>query len=66
MMSTCAEHGVLEVVDEDPFQVIPGVDDVLLEAFEPHQRCRFQHHRGVEDFGGVGAFADLNGGGVDA
>jgi hypothetical protein len=35
MVSTYSKHGDLEVVDEDPLQVLPGVDGVWLEAFEP-------------------------------
>jgi hypothetical protein len=55
MMSTCSKHGALEVVDEDPLQVLLGVDGVWLEAFEPCEGCELQHHREVDSFGGVGA-----------
>jgi hypothetical protein len=34
-MSTCTEHGALEVIDEGFLQVLLGVDGVWLKAFEP-------------------------------
>jgi hypothetical protein len=42
MMSTCMEHGALEVVDEGLLLVLPGVDGVWLEAFEPGEQCGLQ------------------------
>jgi hypothetical protein len=66
MASTCTEHGALEVVDEGFLQVLLGVDGVWLEAFEPGERCRFQHHREVDNLGRSGAARHFNGGGVAA
>jgi hypothetical protein len=34
-MSTCSSDRPLEVVGEDSFQVIPGVDRVFSEALQP-------------------------------
>jgi hypothetical protein len=47
MASTCTEHGALEVVDVGFLKVLPGVDGVWFEAFEPGERCEFHHHREV-------------------
>jgi hypothetical protein len=41
MTSTFSKHEALEVVNEDPLQVLPGVDGICLEAFEPGDRCWF-------------------------
>jgi hypothetical protein len=38
-MSTCSKHGALEVVDENPLQVLLGVDGVWLEAFKSGEWC---------------------------
>jgi hypothetical protein len=35
--SACSNHGSLEVVDEGPFEVHPGVDGVWFEAFKPSE-----------------------------
>jgi hypothetical protein len=64
MTITCSEHGTLEVVDENPLQVLLEVDGVWLEAFEPGDRCGLQCHREVDDLGGVGATRNFDGGGV--
>ena len=45
-------HGSLEVVDENFLEVIPGVDGLWLQTLEPCDRCMFQNHWEVEDFGG--------------
>jgi hypothetical protein len=37
MASTRSDHGSLEVVDERPFEVLPRVDGVWLEAFKPRE-----------------------------
>jgi hypothetical protein len=37
--STRSDHVCLEVVDEGPFEVLPRVDGVWLEAFKPHEGC---------------------------
>jgi hypothetical protein len=66
MTSTCAEHGCLEVVDEGFLQVLPGIDGIWLEAFEPGERCRFQRHQEVHNLGHLGAARHFNGGGVAA
>jgi hypothetical protein len=42
MTSTCSNHGSLEVVDEGPLEILPGVDGVWLEALEPSERHGFQ------------------------
>jgi hypothetical protein len=55
MMSTCSDHGSLEVVDEGPLEVLPEVDGVRLEAFEPSEGRGFQGYREVESLGGVGS-----------
>jgi hypothetical protein len=54
----------LEVVDEDLLEPLPGVDRVVAEALQPHERHRIQSHREVDDLGDVGASYDFNGGGV--
>jgi hypothetical protein len=33
--SACSNHGSLEVADEGPLEVLPGVDGVWLEVFKP-------------------------------
>jgi hypothetical protein len=43
------EHGALDVVGEGFLQVLPGFDGVWLEAFEPGERCGFQHHWEVDN-----------------
>jgi hypothetical protein len=48
-------HGSLEVVDEGPLEVRPGVDGVWLEAFKLSEGCGLQSYREVESFGGVGS-----------
>jgi hypothetical protein len=55
MASARSDHGSLEVVDEGPLEVLPGVDGVWLEAFKPSEGRRFQSYREVECFGGVGS-----------
>jgi hypothetical protein len=32
MMSTFSDHGSLEVIDEGPLEVLPGVDEVWFKA----------------------------------
>jgi hypothetical protein len=53
VVSTRSDHGSLEVVDEGPLEVRPGVNGVWLEAFKPSEGCRLQSYREVESFGGV-------------
>jgi hypothetical protein len=62
--STCASDRSLEVVDEDLLESFLGVDGVVTEALQPHERCRVQSHREIDDFGDVRAPCDLNGRGV--
>jgi hypothetical protein len=62
--STYASGRPLEVVDEDLFEPLPGVDRVVAEALQPRERRRVQSHREVDDLGDVGAPCDFNGGGV--
>jgi hypothetical protein len=52
--SVCSDHGSLEIFDEGPLEVLPGVDGVWLEAFKPSEGCGFQSYQKVESFGGVG------------
>jgi hypothetical protein len=47
--STCSDHGSLEVVDESPLEVLPGVDGVWLEAFRPSEGHGFQSYWEVEN-----------------
>jgi hypothetical protein len=54
LASACSDHGSLEVVDEGPLEVLPGVDGVWFEAFKPSEGCGFQSYRKVECLGGVG------------
>jgi hypothetical protein len=51
MMSTCSDHGYLEVVDEGPLGVLLGVDGVWFKAFKPNEGYRFQGYLEVECFG---------------
>jgi hypothetical protein len=62
--STCASNRSLEVVDEDPLELLPGVDGVVAEALQPRERHRVQSHREVDDFGDVRTPCDLNSRGV--
>jgi hypothetical protein len=62
--STCTSDRPLEVVDEDLLEPLLGVDRVVAEALQPHERCRVQSHREVDDLGHVGAPCDFNGHGV--
>jgi hypothetical protein len=55
MRSTCSDHGSLEVVDESPLEVLPGVDGVWFEAFKPTEGRGFQGYREVECHDGVGS-----------
>jgi hypothetical protein len=55
MMSTCSDHGSLEVVDEGPLNVLPRVDGVWFKAFKPSEGCGFQGYWKVECLGGVGS-----------
>jgi hypothetical protein len=55
MMSTYSDDGSLEVVDEGPLEILPGVDGVWLETLEPSERHGFQGYREVECLGGVGS-----------
>jgi hypothetical protein len=55
MVSTCSDHGSLEVLNEGPFEVLPGADGVLFEAFKPSEGWGFQGYREVECLGGVGS-----------
>jgi hypothetical protein len=55
MMSTCLDHGSLEVVDEGPLEILPGVDGVCLEAVKPSERRLFQGYQEVERLGRVGS-----------
>jgi hypothetical protein len=62
--STCASDRPLEVVDENLLEPLPGVDRVVAEALQPHERRRVQSHREVDDLGDVGAPYDFSGGGI--
>jgi hypothetical protein len=62
--STCTSDRSLEVVDEDLFELLLGVDRVAAEALQPGEWRRVQSHREVDDFGDVRAPCDLNGRGV--
>jgi hypothetical protein len=53
--SVCSDHGSLEIFDEGPLEVLPGVDGVWLEAFKPSEGCGFQSYWEVECFGVVGS-----------
>jgi hypothetical protein len=64
MMSTCSDHGSLEVVDEGPLEVLPGVDGVWFKAFEPSEGCGVQGYWEVECLSGVGSARYLDGDGV--
>jgi hypothetical protein len=35
--SICSDHGSLEVIDQGPFEVLPGVDGVWFKAFKPSE-----------------------------
>jgi hypothetical protein len=62
--STCTSDRSLGVVDENPLESFLGVDGVTAKALQPHEWCRVQSHREVDDLGDVGAPCDLNGRGV--
>jgi hypothetical protein len=55
VVSTCSDHGSLEVVDEGPFEVLLGVDGVWFKAFKPSEWRGFQGYREVEYLGRVGS-----------
>jgi hypothetical protein len=55
MTSTCSDHGSLEVVNEGPLEILPGLDGVWFEAFKPSEWRGFQGHQEVECLGGVGS-----------
>jgi hypothetical protein len=55
MASARSDHGSLEVVDEGSLEVVPGVDGVWLEAFNPSEGRGLQSYQEVESFGGVGS-----------
>jgi hypothetical protein len=55
MTSACSDHGSLEVVDEGPLEVLPGVDGVWFKAFKPSKGRGFQGCQEVECLGGVGS-----------
>jgi hypothetical protein len=55
MTSTYTSDHPLEVVDEDLLEPFPGVDRVVAEALQTHERRRIQSHREVDDLGDVGA-----------
>jgi hypothetical protein len=59
--SVCSDHGSLEVVDEGLLEVLPRVDGVWFEAFEPSEGRGFQGHREIECLGGVGSPGDVDG-----
>jgi hypothetical protein len=63
---SCTGYRPLELVDENLFEALPGVDGVVGEAFQPGQRRRLQSHREVDDFGSVGTTSHLNGSRVTA
>jgi hypothetical protein len=62
--STYASNRSLEVVDEDPLELFPGVHRVVVKPLQPGERRRVQSHREVDDFGDVRAPCNLNGCGV--
>jgi hypothetical protein len=64
MMSTYASNRSLEVVDEDPLEPFLGVDGVVVQALQPHERRRVQCHREVDDLGDARAPCNLNGRGI--
>jgi hypothetical protein len=55
VVSARSDHGSLEVVDEGPLEVLPGVNGVWLEAFQPSEWCGLQSYWEVESFGRVGS-----------
>jgi hypothetical protein len=64
--STCTSDCPLEIVDENLFETLPGVDRVVAEALQPRERRGVQSHREVDDLGDVGASCYFNGSGVTA
>jgi hypothetical protein len=66
MASTYSDHGSVEVVDEGPLEILPEVDEVRLEDFEPSERNGFNGNREVERLGRVGSTRHLDGTGVAA
>jgi hypothetical protein len=61
LTSTCSDHGSLKVVNEDPLEILPGVDGVWFKAFEPSEGCRFKGYWEVECLGVVGSARYLDG-----
>jgi hypothetical protein len=55
MTSTCSDHGSLEVVDEGPLEVHPGVHGVCFKAFKTSEGHGFQGYWEVECLVGVGS-----------
>jgi hypothetical protein len=53
--STYISDRPLEVVDEDLLEPFLGVDRVVAEALQPHERRGVQSHREVDNLGDVGA-----------
>jgi hypothetical protein len=47
VVSTYSDHGSLEVVDEGPLKVLPGVNGVWFKAFKPSEGRGFQGYREV-------------------
>jgi hypothetical protein len=64
MTSTCVGDHLLEVIDEDFLEPLPGVDRVVVDALQPCKRCRVQSHQEVDNLGDVGASYDFYGSGV--
>jgi hypothetical protein len=64
--STCTSDRPLEVVDEDLFEPLAGVDRVVAEALQPREWRGVQSHREVDDLSDVGAHCYFNGSGVTA
>jgi hypothetical protein len=52
MVRACSDHGSLEVVDEGPLEVLPGVDGVWFETFKPSEGHGFQGCQ-TRDYGTV-------------
>jgi hypothetical protein len=55
MTSARSDHVSLEVIDEGPLKVLPGVDGVWFKAFRPSEGRRFQGYREVECLGSIGS-----------
>jgi hypothetical protein len=57
----CSDHGSLEVVDEGPLEVLPGVDRFWFKVLKPSKGCGFQGYQELECLGGVRSPRELDG-----